>query len=351
MKKILLLIPALFLLLFAFRSDLQAQQDQKFNRISVGFYNLENLFDTINDVGFENSEEFTPQGAYKWTSERYHEKLNHMAYAISQIATDVTPDGLALLGLSEIENRGVLEDLVKQDPIKERNYQIVHFDSPDRRGIDVALIYQSKYFKVTNSKTYPLRMAEDTSWRTRDQLVVSGLLDGEIIYVIVNHWPSRSGGSDASEPKRNAAGDLCRHIVDSLFILDKNAKILVMGDLNDNPDNSSVVEHLHALGNISNTGKGDLYDPMFKMYKNGIGSLEYKGIWDLFDQIIVSPGFLKEDKSGFTFDKAFVFNKEFLKQKEGAYEGYPDRTFAGHFYLGGYSDHFPVYVILIKDAE
>jgi predicted extracellular nuclease len=351
MKKILFLVLPLFILLFTFSQDLHAQKKKKIKVISIGFYNLDNLFDTINDVGLENSDEFTPKGTNKWTSERYLEKLKNMAYVISQIAVDETPEGVALLGLSEMENRGVLEDLVKQEAIKDRDYQIVHYESSDRRGVDVALIYQPKYFKVTCSKAYPLRMAEDTSWRTRDQLVVSGLLDGEKIHVIVNHWPSRSGGVEASEPKRIAAGDLCRHIVDSLNKLDKNAKILVLGDLNDNPDNPSVEEHLRAKGNISQLEEGDFFNPMFKMYKDGIGSLEYKDIWDLFDQIILSQGFLGENKSNYKFDQSYVFNKNFLKQKEGDYAGYPLRTFAGEVYMNGYSDHFPVYVNLVKEIK
>jgi hypothetical protein len=351
MKKILFFALPALLTLFTFSEDLRGQKVKKLSVISIGFYNLENLFDTINDVGLENSDEFTPQGNFQWTAERYNEKLNHMAYAISQVAADENPTGVALLGLSEIENRGVLENLVKQEAIKDRNYQIVHYESPDRRGIDVALLYQPKLFKVTYSKVYPLRIAEDTSWRTRDQLVVSGLLDGEQIYVIVNHWPSRSGGADASESKRISAAGLCRHIVDSLFTLDKNAKILVLGDLNDNPDNSSIKDHLRAKGDLSQLGKGDLFNPMFNMYKEGIGSLEYKGIWDLFDQIIISHEFLGNGKAGYHFGQAHVFNNDFLKQKEGPYEGYPDRTFAGKKYLGGYSDHFPVYVNLEKEIK
>lgn len=349
-RNLFVLLPLVLGFLFLSKNA-TSQEGKKYNVISIGFYNLENLFDTVNDVGLLYSEEFTPEGKTRWTSKRYHEKLNHMAYAISQIATDVTPDGVALLGLSEMENRGVLDDLVKQDAIKDRDYHIVHYESSDRRGVDVALIYQPKYFKVTNSKAYPLRMAEDTAWRTRDQLVVSGLLDGEKISVIVNHWPSRSGGEKASRPKRNAAGDLCRHIVDSLLTLDKNAKILVMGDLNDDPVNPSVEVHLRTKGKESELTDNDLFNPMFKMYKDGLGSLAYRDTWDLFDQIILSQGLLGKDKSTYKFYQAHVFNKNFLKQKEGPYEGYPNRTFAGGVYLGGYSDHFPVYVLLIKEAN
>lgn len=327
-----------------------AQQETKYKVAIIGFYNLENLFDTINNIELLNSTEFTPEGMNKWTSKRYHEKLKNMAFVISKIASETTPDGVALLGVSEIENKGVLEDLVKDPQIRDRNYEIVHYDSPDLRGVDVGLLYQPKYFKVTNSRSHRLNMA-DTSFRTREQLVVSGLLDGEMIHVIVNHWPSRSGGEKASRPKRNAAADLSRHIVDSLFSIDKNAKILVMGDLNDDPINPSVKDHLRTKGKTDQLLEGDLFNPMYKMYKDGIGSLAYMDTWNLFDQVIISQGLLGEDKTTFKYYNAKVFNKSFLKQEEGAYAGYPLRTFAGGVYMNGYSDHFPVYVTLIKAAE
>ncbi|MCD4698587.1 MAG: endonuclease/exonuclease/phosphatase family protein [Bacteroidales bacterium] len=343
------------LLLFAGISFLsqyvEAQSKTSYDVVCIGFYNLENLFDTINDVSLRNNEEFTPESAKQWTHARYHEKLGNMAFVISKIATDITPDGPALLGVSEIENRGVLEDLVKEDAIKDMNYAIVHYDSPDRRGVDVGLLYQPKYFTVTNSRSHRLTMETDTSFRSRDQLVVTGLVDGEEISVIVGHWPSRSGGEKRSRPKRNAAGLLCRHIVDSLLAINANAKIIVMGDLNDDPVNPSVKEHLRAKGKEKDLEEGDLFNPMFKLYKDGIGSLAYRDAWNMFDQVIVSQGLLGEDKSGFKYYKAKVYNKNFLKQKEGAYAGYPWRTFAGGRYIGGYSDHFPVYVFLIREAN
>jgi hypothetical protein len=350
MKKTIYYSLLICILFTGYSNRTTAQQETKYKVAIVGFYNLENLFDTINNIELRNSEEFTPEGRNKWTSKRYHEKLNNMAFVISKIAKETSPDGIALLGVSEIENKGVLEDLVKDPQIKDRNYQIVHYDSPDWRGVDVALLYQPKYFKVTNSNSHWLNMA-DTSFRTRDQLVVSGLLDGEMVHVIVNHWPSRSGGEKASRPKRNAAADLTRHIVDSLFAIDKNAKILVMGDLNDDPVNPSVKDHLRTKGKTDQLLEGDLFNPMYKMYKDGIGSLAYRDTWNLFDQVIVSQGLLGEDKATFKFYNAKVFNKSFLKQEEGAYAGYPLRTFAGGVYMNGYSDHFPVYVTLIKTAK
>jgi hypothetical protein len=350
MKKSFSSLLFVFSFLLGFPISISAQQNVKYSVASIGFYNLENLFDTINNVELENSEEFTPEGINKWTSKRYHEKLKNMAFVISEIATDITPDGLAILGVSEIENRGVLEDLVKEDAIKKRNYQVVHYDSPDERGVDVGLLYQPKYFKVTNSRSHTLHMA-DTAFKTRDQLVVSGLLGGEMIHVIVNHWPSRRGGEKASRPDRNAAADLSRYIVDSLLSIDQNAKILVMGDLNDDPINQSVKDHLRAKGREDELQGGDMFNPMFKLYKDGIGSLAYDDAWNLFDQIIVSQGLLGPDKSTWKFYNAKVFSKSYMKQKDGAYAGYPLRTFAGGVYMNGYSDHFPVYVNLVKEVK
>ncbi len=326
-------------------------QDKQYKIVSIGFYNLENLFDTINDIENAISEEYTPDGPKKWTSERYHEKLDHMALVISKISTDITPDGIALLGVSEIENRGVLEDLVKDPQIKDRNYKIVHYDSPDYRGVDVGLLYQPKYFEVISTASHTLTLPGDTNFRSRDQLVVTGILDGEEIHVIVNHWPSRSGGEKKSRHKRNAAGDLSRFIVDSLLTLNKDAKILVMGDLNDDPVNPSVKDHLRTKGKIDQLEEGDLFNPYFKLYRDGIGSLAYRDTWNLFDMVIVSQALVGDDKSSYKFYNAHVFNKNFLKQKDGAYAGYPFRTHAGGVYKGGYSDHFPVYVYLIKEVK
>ena len=347
--KLVLIIFLLPVFAILFQNEVAGQKS--YQVVCIGYYNLENLFDTIYNPELSNNEEFTPGGDNNWDTKRYNKKLSNMAFVISKIAADVTPDGPALLGVSEIANRGVLEDLVKDPQIADREYKIIHYDSPGRRGIDVALLYQEKYFLPVNSKSVELTMPEDTSFRTRDQLVVSGLLNGEMIHVVVNHWPSRSGGEKRSRPKRNAAGKLARHIVDSLLMLDQNAKILVVGDLNDDPVNPSVEQYLRAKGEKNELEKGDLYNPMYPLYKAGIGSLAYRDRWNLFDQVIISQSLLGDDMSDFKFYKAVVFNKKYLLQKEGAYAGYPLRTFGGGVYLGGYSDHFPVYVLLIRETE
>lgn len=314
----------------------------------VAFYNLENLFDTID--GPNNDAEYLPNGANKWGSMKYNAKLKNMSYAISQIGLDNSPVGAAILGVSEIENRGVLEDLVKQPDIANRTYQIVHYDSPDRRGVDVGLLYNPRLFTVTNSKSYRLR-TDDTTFLTRDQLMVSGYLQGEKIHVIVNHWPSRSGGEMRSRPKRNAAAGLTRSIVDSLFKVDAKAKVIVMGDLNDDPMNESCATILGAKKDASEVQPKELYNVFWKTLDKGIGSLSYNDQWNLFDQIILSHELVNGDKSKLSFWKGEVFYRNFLIQQEGRYKGTPLRTHSGGVWLNGYSDHLPTLVYLVKEKK
>ena len=315
---------------------------------SVGFYNVENLFDTIDNENLD--EEYLPGGANKWGTMKYNSKLKRMSYAISQIGLDQTPMGLAILGVSEIENRGVLEDLVKQPDIANRSYQIVHYDSPDRRGIDVGLIYNPRLFTVTNSKSYRL-YTDDTRFLTRDQLMVSGYLMGEKIHLIVNHWPSRSGGEERSRPKRNAAAGLTRSIVDSLYKVEPKARIIVMGDLNDDPMNESCAVILGAKKNAEDVGPKDLYNVFWKTLEKGTGTLSYNDQWNLFDQIIISPELINGDKKNLRFWKSEVFYRNFLIQQEGRYKGTPLRTHGGGVWLDGYSDHLPTLIYLVKEVN
>ncbi len=318
----------------------------------IAFYNLENLFDTIDTPGV-NDTEFTPDDSKKWTSDRYWEKINNMAEVISRIGKKEGLPGPAILGVSEIENRGVLEDLVKADAIKKLNFQIVHYDSPDKRGVDVALLYQPRYFRVTHTSSAPLILYDDKGERiyTRDQLVVSGVFDDEEMHFIVNHWPSRRGGESRSRPLRNAAAKLSRSIVDSIMTINKNAKVVVMGDLNDDPMNESVRLHLRAVGEKKKLKEGDMYNTAYKLYKKGIGSLAYRDNWNLFDQIIITQPFLGDDYSDYKFRIAHIFNDKMLVQKSGRFKGYPHRTYVGDTYKAGYSDHFPVYILILKEAD
>lgn len=316
----------------------------------IAFYNLENLFDTINTQGV-NDEEFSSAGLDRWTSDKYRHKISNMALAISRIGEDDGwKGGPAIIGVSELENRQVLEDLIADPLLKESGYQIVHYDSPDLRGVDVALLYRTRYFRVTASTSNELKIFDDKGERvyTRDQLVVAGLYDGEPMYFIVNHWPSRSGGELTTRPRRNAAADLTRHLVDSLLAIDNKAKIFVMGDLNDDPSNESLRKHLRASADAGNLKEGELFNTMYPLYKKGIGSLYYQDNLNFFDQIVVSPSLVGKDYSSYKFYKAQVFNSSFLVQKDGQYKGYPLRTYVGTVFQGGFSDHFPVYVIIVK---
>ena len=336
---------AVFLMLVALGYS-EAQEKKAYKVSCIGFYNLENLFDTLpgpNDV------EFTPDGPNKWNSERYYHKLNNMAEVIAQIGDEMFPGGPAVLGVSEIENRSVLDDLVNTPRLKQSNYQIVHYDSPDRRGVDVGLLYRPEFFKVTSHRSVRLNIPDNPEFRTRDQLVVSGLLDGETIHIIVNHWPSRSGGEKRSQPYRIAAAKLSRSIIDSIRATDADAKIILMGDLNDDPDSRSIIDYLGAKNNADGLRSGDLFNVMASLYREGIGTLAYQDSWNLFDNIIITQPLLSKDRTSWVFYKAKVFNKPFLRQTSGQYAGYPFRTYVGANYSGGYSDHFPVYIFLIKE--
>lgn len=343
MNKIFLSVVVVFLLI-----SNSFSQEKKYKALCIAFYNLENIFDTIDDPNI-NDEDFLPSGSYHWNSERYFKKMTSMSTVISQIGDEIQAKGPVVLGISEVENKSVVEDLIKTPLLSPLNYGIVHYDSPDKRGIDVALLYQKQHFTVTSSRAVILNVPNKPDFKTRSQLVVSGLLDGEPVHFIVNHWPSRSGGEKRSAPMRNAAGDLCRSIVDSIIKTDPTAKIIIMGDLNDDPTNKSLTEHLKAKGDEKTLQSGELFNPMYKLFKDGIGSLAYRDNWNLFDQIIVSQPLILEDKTSLRFLKARVFNKNFLIQKDGGFSGYPFRTYVGSTWQGGYSDHFPSYIILVKE--
>lgn len=318
---------------------------QKQNVYAVAFYNLENLFDTERDLTI-NDGDFTPGGSYAWTQDKYQKKISNMSYAISKLAKEYTADGPAFIGVTEVENRRVLEDLVGAKALSSVGYGIVHYDSPDRRGIDVALLYNPKLFTVTSSRVYPYLMPEEPDFKTRDVLLVNGTLAGEDFHVLVNHWPSRRG--DKSSYSREFAAAIVKGITDSIYKANPKSKIVIMGDLNDDPFDKSVKTVLGAKGSQKDVQPGGLYNPFWQLLKRGIGSLFYQGNWNLFDQIIISQNFIRKD-SPLKFWRAEVFNRDFLIQKEGTYKGYPLRTFSGNRFLNGYSDHFPTIVYFTKD--
>lgn len=343
-----------FIALFIVLSSINVAQaqDKKFKVQTIAFYNFENLFDTINNANV-NDEEYTPTGTQNWTAEKYKKKLANLSRVLNEIGTsDQQKESPVVIGGSEIENRGVLEDLIKQPLLINKDYGIVHYDSPDKRGIDVALLYQKKHFKPTSSVNVPLIIYDQTDKTkriyTRDQLLVTGLLDGEEMHFIVNHWPSRSGGEQKSSPNREAAGRLNRKIIDSLYNINPNAKIITMGDLNDGPYNKSVKVELGAKAKKEETKERGMYNPMEEMANKGIGTLAYRDAWDLFDQMILSEPLIRKDYTSYRFWKAGVYNKPFLTQTTGQYKGYPLRNSNGQV---GFSDHFPVYLYLIKEVK
>lgn len=339
MKKGLLLIAVLLCVIVTAKG-----QSEQRNSAVIGFYNLENLFDTINDP-LINDEQFLPDGDYQWNTERYQRKLANMSKVISMIAADYGRP--VALGVSEVENEQVLIDLVNHPNLKPYNYGVAHHDSPDRRGVDVALIYQKDRFQVIDKVPYRLVTA-DTGFRTRDQLLIKGVIDGyDTIHIIVNHWPSKLGGEKRSMPKRIAAAELSKHISDSIMQSNPAAKVVIMGDLNDNPNAKSLLNFLGPKKKAKDTHVNELFNPMYELYMKGIWSYVYRDEPNVIDQIIVSYGLL-HTKVGFQFSSAQIFRANFLLTKTGSYEGTPFRTYAAGTYLGGYSDHLPVYIILNK---
>tara|TARA_R110002012_G_scaffold312248_1_gene522526 strand:- start:76352 stop:77404 length:1053 start_codon:yes stop_codon:yes gene_type:complete len=350
MKHLKVWIP---ILVACFTMTVNAQEAKKFKIHTVAFYNLENLFDTINDP--TKNDEASPIMEMKInTSEIYKKKVSNMARVLADIGTDTAKNSPVIIGVSEVENVHVLEDVVNDPQLLSKDYGIVHYESPDRRGIDVGLLYQKKYFTPIHTSSHELIFYDDNSRErvyTRDQLLVSGKLEGEMIHIIVNHWPSRSGGEARSRPKRVAAAKLSKKIIDSLQTIDPYAKIVLMGDLNDDPTNESVKDVLGAKKDKEDVELKGIYNPMENMFKMGVGSNAYRDSWSLFDQVLITQPFLEKDYSSFRFYQAHIFNKNYLVNKKGRYKGYPLRSFADGGFTDGFSDHFPSYIYLIKEVE
>ena len=317
----------------------------------IGFYNLENLFDTCHDEG-KRDNDFMPDGSYQWTATRYAHKLANMSKVLADMGTDLLPEvGCAVIGLAEVENDRVLTDLVAQQPLRSRNYQYVHIEGPDKRGIDCALLYNPKLFKVQRATLLPYKpeWPKDSAFKTRGFLTVEGVLAKQPVTIIVCHWPSRFSDS----PYRERAALQVKEIKDSLLACHPKTKVMIMGDMNDDPTNKSMLEVLRALPNMQDVNDGDMYNPWYNtLTKEGVGTLSYKGAWNLFDQIVLSPNMLnhkdKKRQKGLTFMKNQIFRRDYLLNGEGKYEGTPMRTFAGGKWLDGYSDHLPVVVYLTK---
>ena len=327
---------------------------KKFSVYAVGFYNQENLFDTCHDEG-KNDYEFLPTGSYKWDGLKYSHKLHNMSRALADIGTDVLPNvGCAIIGISEVENDNVLNDLTAQEPLKARGYKYVHIEGPDRRGVDCAMLYNPSLFTVKDAKLIPYvqELKKDSTYYTRGFLTISGELAGEHVVVIVCHLPSRFNGSFY----RESGARQVKAIKDSLLKSEPECKIMIMGDMNDDPTDKSMYNVLSAKSEISEVGDNDMYNPWYNILaKEGKGTLQYRGSWNLFDQIIVSPNLLNKgevkDYSTLKFWNNQIFSREYLLQQEGQYKGTPKRTTAGGVWLDGYSDHLPVVVYLVKEQK
>ncbi len=323
---------------------LLSQTHTDFKITVVAFYNCENLLDTIHQK--TNNEDRVLQPAM------YTDKLNKIVDVISKIGTDdkiATPDGASLIGLAEINSRWVLEDIIHHPLVKKRNYQYVHFDSKDARGIDVAFLYNPKYFAVETAKPLTVKLnIKEKNYYSRDILWIKGKLNGELMYFYINHWPSRLGGEQESEHLRWKAALICRNHIDSIIQKDSLAKIIVMGDFNDEPFNYSIQNILRGKASINNISKNELFNPWNQFSKKGIGTLAFQDTWALFDQILISPALIPKNQLGFFYYQPHIFNKPFITENIGKYKGYPMRSWDGNNYRGGYSDHFPVYITLLK---
>jgi hypothetical protein len=317
---------------------------QDFSGHPIVFYNVENLFDTLDSRGISD-EEYTPSSEKNWNTQKYNDKLEKLAKAIT------TPENHrpVLLGLCEVENAHVVRDLILTTPLNESKYRIAHFDSPDGRGIDVALAYDLDRFYVLHKEAVPVVFMDPTERPTRDILYVKGLLEDSLeLHVFINHWPSRYGGEEASRPKRERAALALRHKTDSLLKVQPNANILIMGDLNDHPYNVSVETTLGAKHPVKSP-ESDLLNLQYPANDRGEGTYNYKGDWGILDHIIVSNNLYNgKNKLKVKPQVSHIVYEEFLlyKNKEG--EASPSRTYGGNNYYGGYSDHLPVYLYLEK---
>lgn len=337
----------LFLFLFATVFSLSAKER---NHV-VMFYNMENLFDIYDDPNTLD-DEFTPNGPKEWSEVKYKKKISNMEQVIYGVAAQ-NKNYPAVIGVCEIENRRVLDDIISTPKLSKANYQIVHYDSPEPRGVDVALMYRPDVFKYEWSEAFQPVIPERPGFKTRDILAVCGRIDGELFCFFVNHWSSRRGGSEASEFLRVGWAQTLRGYADSLQKEYPDIKIVIMGDMNDDPDNRSLADVLGAGEKISDVEKGGYFNPFWSMFKAGYGTIGYQDAWSLFDNMIVNSNLLDGGSGDLRLQKGAkgkfygnVFNRSYLIQQQGKFKNYPLRTYSSNKFLGGYSDHLPVFLII-----
>lgn len=347
-------------LLFLMSLSASAQKTQQ--NYVIGFYNLENLFDIYDDP-VKNDSEFLPEGKNKWTQAKYEKKLHNMAKVIRAMA-DNNKRWHTILGISEIENRLVIEDLVSQPEIADANYQIVHYDSPDRRGVDVALLYKPDQFTYLDSESIPFDFNSDidfsdtdTSYfKTRDILMVHGLIAGEHFAFYVAHLPSRVGGKGGNLRSRGA--EIIYNHSREMEAKYPGIKIVAMGDMNDNPTDDSMAKYLHGQERLENVTPTEFYSPYISMLKAGYGSLCYQGVWSIYDLELVNYNLAHAPDGGLKIQPVtknhgkeyygVVFKRPWMTTQKGQYKGYPFRTFSNGAFVGGYSDHYPTYIVIGK---
>lgn len=314
-------------------------------RHRVMFYNAENLFDPFND-SLKRDDEFTPEGSRHWTWNRMTKKINSMYKTIMALGEMDPP---ILIGLCEIENRLVLKQLTTKTPLELYEYRIIHRDSPDSRGIDVALLYRPDRFKLLEKHFFRVNFPNEPDRKTREILYASGLVGGDTLHVFVNHWPSKYGGELESIPGRMAAAHTLRHKVDSIRIFYPQARILIMGDMNDEPEATPTTEGLGACLNTTDDCPANLINLSAILKERGQYSYKYQGVWGIIDHIIVSRSLLRPQGLNTSIDRAGVFAPEFLLEEDRTYTGQkPYRTYVGYKYIGGFSDHLPVYIDLVE---
>tara|TARA_R100000935_G_scaffold13736_4_gene27498 strand:+ start:63689 stop:64642 length:954 start_codon:yes stop_codon:yes gene_type:complete len=310
---------------------MSASKERHYN---FAFYNLENLFDTKDDPTILD-DDFTETSDRKWTKKRFRKKIKKLGSVIQQIGYEDIGFPPVLVGVAEVENKYVLEQLVASKFLQKKNYGVIHFDSQDERGIDTGLLYRKEYVKVLEKQTHQVLLKNEHGGRdyTRDILSAHLEIQGRSFYVLVNHWPSRRAGAELTAPKRMLVSQRNLEIVDEIKTANPEAKIVIMGDFNDDPKSKSI-QHLVANG---------FYNPMELLLTHESGSLKYRGAWNLFDQILVSHNCMQQYDNDFQFSEATVFNMKHLTEYKGKYKGNPFRTYLGKRYAGGFSDHFPVY--------
>ncbi len=326
---------------------------KKYGLYAVAFSNMENLFDTIHDEG-KNDYDFLPNGSYHWDQNKYENKLKNMAQVALDLGTDKLPGiGASIIGLAEVENSNTLDDLLKQPGMKERGFQYIHIEGPDKRGIDCALLYNPQFFSVRNSFLQPYvydDAEQESKYATRGFLTVQGELAGDPLTVIVCHWPSRA----AKSYYRELGGKQVRALVDSIWGAEPDMRIIVMGDMNDDPDNASMTKALGAVRKYNKMKDGEFFNPWWDILRSkGQGTISYQGGWNLFDQIVMSKNILdgrdSKDYSHLTLYDWHIFRRDYLLQQEGKYKGSPKRTTASGVWLNGYSDHLPTVTYLVKE--